>query len=215
MGGDSGGSANHDSDGRLRRFLGFLTNDIFIPSLPSVGDAAAGAAGVLPSPHASSRSGGVGSGPPSLLVRCSFITTACTIRYNQFYNTHDETSSQKQKQASAARAAPPLSISSFLAPTRTGSLATAATTAAAARVYRSNVYGSAQGLLGSMQGGSVGAPNSAVVPDVFLPSQEGGRVYAPNDGVGASLGPAAVTAQVRGIVERRQQGAASMWWQSK
>lgn len=64
--------ADGDGDGSLRRFLSFLTHDVFVPSA-GAGDAAGLAAGVLVPSHASLSGGSIGSSqPPSLLVRFSF-----------------------------------------------------------------------------------------------------------------------------------------------
>lgn len=59
-----------DSQGSLRRFLAFLTNDVFVPSLPpaSATISAAAAAGGVASVRQGSRLLAGGAEPPSLLV---------------------------------------------------------------------------------------------------------------------------------------------------
>lgn len=111
--------------------------------------------------------------------------------------------------------APSLSLSlSFLAPTRTDALATAAAARRASTAYGGGDGSSSLLLLGSGGGFSsgrgvggrraAGGEGAAAPPDVFLPQPlSSPAFYAPNDGLGASLGPAAVAAQVRAAKERR------------
>lgn len=96
---------------------------------------------------------------------------------------------------------------SFLAPPRTGSLATAAAANPLARRASGVGLGS---LLQSNQGGGVMVGGQkAGASDVFLPL-DGSMGYAPNGGVGSSLGPPAVAAQAKAVAkarrERRQRG---------
>lgn len=123
--------------------------------------------------------------------------------------------------------APSLSLS-FLAPTRTDGLATAAATAAPALPRRASRMGVGSllgsrgggGLMAAGRGGGVKVAGAAAV-DAFLPPPpppEGPgaattTAFVPNGGVGASLGPAAVAAQARTVAEARlkeQRGAG--WW---
>lgn len=198
FGGGAGPDAR-DSQGSLRRFLAFLTNDVFVPSLPPSTTTIAAAAGAVASGFGSIRQGSLllpgGAEPPSLLAA-----------------------------AAGMPGAPSLSLS-FLAPTRTDALATAAATAAPPLPRRASGMGvgsllSSQGGGGLMVAGGVGGGGQrpAAAVDVFMPPPlEGaggaGAAYVPNGGMGASLGPAAVAAQARTVAEARRKGRERAgWW---
>lgn len=101
---------------------------------------------------------------------------------------------------------------SFLAPPRTGSLATAA--AANPLTRRASGVGLGSLLQSNQGGGVIGVGSGGgqqPASDVFLP-QEGSAVgYVPNGGVGASLGPAAVAAQAKAVAEARRWRQKRQW----